>query len=287
MPTPIPRTRSGLAPLLEARGLRLNKRLGQSFLVDTALADAIVADAGVTSDDLVVEIGAGAGGLTQPLLATGAHVLAVEIDRGMAALLREHLGDEERLTIVEGEALRGDGLHPAVERALDEAHGVGFARVLVVANLPYSCGTPVLTRLLLRERAPDEIVVMLQTEVVNRLRAQPGTPDYGPLAVLGALRAGVRVLRRVPRDVFLPKPAVESTVFRVTPLDGTSVQRARAAMDLASVAFRKRRKRLSKALRGVAAVQTMEAVGLDPRARPERVSPEGWVRLSRLLEGRR
>lgn len=288
MPTPIPRTRTDLAPLLAARGLHLSKRLGQNFLVDAALADAIVADAGVTPDDLVIEVGAGAGGLTQPLLATGAHVLAVELDRGMAALLRDHLGDEERLVIVEGDALgRGDGLHPAIERALDEAHDVGFARVLVVANLPYSCGTPVLANLLRRDRAPDDIVAMLQTEVVNRLRAVPGSADYGPLAVLGMLRAGVRVLRRVPPDVFLPRPGVESTVFRVTPRPGTDAARARAASDLAAIAFGKRRKRLSKSLRHVASIQTLEAAGLDPSARPERVPPDGWVRLARLLEGRR
>jgi 16S rRNA (adenine1518-N6/adenine1519-N6)-dimethyltransferase len=287
VPTPIPRTRSGLAPLLEARGLRLSKRLGQNFLVDVALADAIVADAELTDRDLVIEIGPGAGGLTQPLLATGAHVLALELDRGMVALLDEHLGDEERLTLVEGDALDGpEGLHPAVLDVLDGARDHGFERVLVVANLPYSAGTPVLARLLRRPTSPDAIVAMLQREVVDRLRAQVGGRDYGPLAVLGALRADVTVLRSVPRDVFLPKPSVDSTVFRVTPRPGSDVAVACAAADLATVAFRKRRKKLAKSLRDVASIQTIQAAGLDPNTRAERVPPEGWVRLSRLLEGR-
>lgn len=287
MPTPIPRTRSGLAPLLEARGLRLSRRLGQNFLVDAALADAIVTDAGVTPDDVVIEIGSGAGGLTQPLLDAGAHVLAIELDRGMAALLREHLGDEERLTLVEGDALDGpDGLHPAIVEVLDGARAAGFARVLVVANLPYSCGTPILAALLRREQPPDAIVAMLQREVVDRLRAQPGGSDYGPLAVLGALRADVTVLRSVPRQVFLPQPAVDSTVFRVVPRPGSDVERACAAADLAAIAFRKRRKRLAKALKGVVGIQTIETAGLDPGERAERVPPEGWVRLSRILAGR-
>src|SRR6185295_17958277 len=103
----IPRTRADLVALLESRGLRLSKRYGQSFLVDPQLADAIVADAGVTERDAVVEIGPGAGGLTQPLLAAAGRVTVVEIDAGLVELLREHLGGNARLRIVHGDCLDG------------------------------------------------------------------------------------------------------------------------------------------------------------------------------------
>ncbi len=268
-------------PLLAARGLRLSKRLGQNFLVDAALADAIVADAGVTRADLVIEVGAGAGGLTQPLLASAGRVVAVELDRGLAALLREHLGDEPRLRFAEGDALEGDeGLHPVIVAALDGARDAGFERALLVANLPYACGTPVLARLLRRDRAPDVIVAMLQREVVERLRAAPGSADYGPLAVLRALRADIEIVRRVPRDVFFPRPAVESTVFRLTPWPAAEARVARAAADVAAIAFRRRRKRLAGALRGAVSEATIRAAGLDPDVRPQQIAPEGWARLA-------
>ena len=286
MPTPIPRTKSELAPLLEARGLRLTKRLGQNFIVDPALADAIVADAGVRSDDLVVEIGAGAGGLTQPLLEAAGLVVAVELDRGMAALLDEYLGDHERFELHQVDALDGpDGLHPAITDAIDRVAGEGgaagaFQRVLVVANLPYSCGTAVVSRLLRRDVTPASIVAMLQREVVDRLRAAPGTADYGPLAVLGLLRAKVEIVRKVPPNVFLPRPAVESAVFRVTPRPGGDAASARAAVDLAAIAFRMRRKRLARALKGTLDVNVIVAAGVDPDVRPERVTPEQWAALA-------
>jgi 16S rRNA (adenine1518-N6/adenine1519-N6)-dimethyltransferase len=287
VPIPIPRTRSELAPLLESRGLRLTKRLGQNFIVDPALADAIVADAGVRSDDLVLEIGAGAGGLTQPLLAAAGHVVAIALERGMAALLAEYLGDHERFTLHEGDALEGpEGLHPAITEAIDDAGSFGCARVLVVANLPYSCGTAVVSRLLRRDRTPAEIVAMLQKEVVERLRAQPGTSDYGPLAVLGSLRAEVALVRKVPPQVFLPRPAVDSAVFRVTPRADADAASARAAVDLAAVAFRMRRKRLARALKGTVDTETIVAAGLDPDARPERVTPAEWAVLGAVVAGR-
>jgi len=267
--------------------LRLTRRLGQNFIVDPALADAIVADAGVGSDDLVVAIGAGAGGLTQPLLDAAGRVVAVELDRGMAALLEEHLGDHERFELHQGDALEGpEGLHPAITSAIDGAESGEWRRVLVVANLPYSCGTAVVSRMLRRDRTPAAIVAMLQKEVVDRLRAVPGTADYGPLAVLGLLRAEVEVIRKVPPQVFLPRPAVESCVFRVTPRDDADAGAARAAVDLAAIAFRMRRKRLARALKGTAASELIVAAGLDPDARPERITPDEWAALAALLAER-
>ncbi len=280
MPKPIPRTRSALAPLLAARGLRATRRLGQNFLVDPALADALVDDAGVTQGDLVVEVGPGAGGLTQPLLARAGHVVAVEIDSGLHALLAEHLGDDPRLSLVHADALDGpDGLAPAITSALDDPEARGCRRALVVANLPYSCGTPLVAALLRRTPAPARIVAMLQSEVVARMCAAPGSADYGPLAVLATLRAEVAVVRRVPPHVFLPRPEVESSVFRVVPRPGDA-RAAAAASDLAARAFRMRRKRLLRALDGAADAAALAAAGIDATLRPEDVPPEAWLRLA-------
>jgi 16S rRNA (adenine1518-N6/adenine1519-N6)-dimethyltransferase len=278
----IPRTRAELVALLESRGLRLSKRLGQSFRVDPQLADAIVADAGVTAADAVVEIGPGAGGLTQPLLAAAGRVTAVEVDAGLFEMLREHLGGNATLRLVHGDCLEG-GLHPAIVEALGPAGREGFARVLVVANLPYSVGTEAFARLVDREPPPDAIVAMLQAEVWERLRAAPGTRDYGPLAVLAATSGRVEALRRVPPSVFFPRPSVESVLFRWTPDPARRVEpvvRPRA-VELAGVAFRQRRKTLANSLADAVPETALRAAGIDPSARPETVAPDAWVRLAR------
>lgn len=276
----LPRTRAEVAALLETRGLRLSKRYGQSFLVDPNLADAIVADAGVGARDHVIEIGPGAGALTQPLLAAAARVTAVEIDAGLARLLAEHLGAEPRLRLVHGDCLE-QGLHPAIREAFAAARAEG-ARALVVANLPYSVGTEALARLMDLEPPPDAVVAMLQAEVAERLRAAPGTRDYGPLAVLAALSGRVETLRRVPPDVFFPRPTIESLVFRWTPDPSARAAPGprRRAVEIASAAFRQRRKTLAASLRGVVAGEVLAAAGIDPAARPETVPPAAWLRLA-------
>jgi 16S rRNA (adenine1518-N6/adenine1519-N6)-dimethyltransferase len=277
----LPRTRGPLV------ALRLRRRDGQNFLVEPSVADAIVADAGVGPGDAVVEIGPGAGALTVPLLGRAGRVTAVELDRGLADLLCEHLGADPRLRLVHGDALDGpDGLHPEILDAIAAARRDGFARVLVVANLPYSVGTEVVIRLLSLDRPPDALTVMLQAEVVARMTAAPGADAYGPLAVLVALTARTKVLRRVGPVAFFPRPDVESVVLRIEP---DAARRAagdvRGASALARKAFLQRRKTLAKALAGAADRAAIERAGLDPSARPETVPPDGWLRLAAALPG--
>lgn len=285
-PTPcgdaIPRTRGPLAALLDARGLRLRRRHGQNFLVEPTLAERIVDDAAVTRRDHVVEIGPGAGALTQPLLARAGRVTAVEIDRGLAELLAERLGDRPGFRLVHGDCLDGPGgLHPSIGEALDGARSGEFERTVVVANLPYSIGTEVLVRLLGAAPPPASVTVMLQSEVLARIVARPDTDDYGPLAILASLSADVKTLRRVPPTAFLPRPAVESVVFRVTPRPASPEDRLAAsrAVALARIAFTKRRKTLANALAGAVPSEAYARAAIDPAARPETVAPDGWLRL--------
>lgn len=288
----LPRTRGPLVELLNARGLRLRRRDGQSFLVEPHVADAIVSDAGVTVRDAVLEIGPGAGALTVPLLHRAGHVTAVEIDRGLVALLGDEIGADPRLTLVHGDALDGpDGLHPAIHAALGAARAprtptaaAAFERVLVVASLPYSAGTEVVTRLLALAAPPDAIVVMLQAEVVARLAASTGTDAYGPLAVLVALTSRVRVLRRVSASSFFPRPEVESVVVRIEP---DAALRAAGdvagAVALARKAFLQRRKTLARALDGFADRDALTRAGIDPALRAEEIEPGAWIRLRAVL----
>ena len=281
--TGLPRTRGPLIALLEARALRLRRRDGQTFLVEPAIAAAIVEGAGVCRDDAVVEIGPGAGALTVPLLARAGRVTAVEIDRGFADLLAEHLGEDPRFRIVHGDALGGpEGLNPELVEALADPRTFGCTRTLVVANLPYSVGTEIVVRLLARDPPPDEITVMLQAEVIERMTAAVATEHYGPLAVLLALTARTRVVRRVGRSAFFPRPAVESIVVKIEPdKERCASSEVRSAAALARRAFLHRRKQLAKTLDGAVDRETIVRAGLDPASRPEAVSPEGWLQLAR------
>ncbi|MCE9634745.1 MAG: 16S rRNA (adenine(1518)-N(6)/adenine(1519)-N(6))-dimethyltransferase RsmA, partial [Planctomycetes bacterium] len=281
----LPRTRGPLVALLESRGLRLRRRDGQNFLVEPKVAEGIVADSGVTLRDAVIEIGPGAGALTVPLLAAAGRVTAIELDRGLADLLREHLGSCPQFRLHHGDALDGPGgLHPAILDELTAARSEGFDRVLVVANLPYSVGTELVIRMLSLVHPPDAMDVMLQSEVVARMTAAPDSDAYGPLAVLVALTAQTKVLRRVGASSFFPRPDVESVVVRVAP-DATR----RAAGDvvgaaaLARRAFLQRRKTLARALDGVADRAALGRAGLDPSARAETIGPAGWLRLAEAV----
>lgn len=290
MTTEIPRCRTELGPLLDSYGLAPSRRRGQCFLVDPALADALVVDARVRPGDRVVEIGPGAGALTQPLLELGAHVTAVELDRGLHQLLLDHLGDHPSLELIHGDALAGtpDGssrLHPAVIAALARPSENGEQR-LVVSNLPYSVGTAVVSALLDLDEPPDRIVAMLQKEVVEKLLAHPGERAWGPLAVDVASSAEGRVLRRVPRQVFLPRPKVESVVFELVPRrtgrpDAGLRSRVR---DLTHAAFGGRRKTLRRTLGGRVSEQSFAEAGVDPTTRPQEVSGDQWVALARAVE---
>lgn len=270
--------------VLSRHGLALRSDLGQNFLVDARLAERIVQEAGVQPGDRVLEIGTGLGALTRALAARGARVTTLEIDAGLVRALRAESLLPEGVELHHVDALRADlgSLLPA---------GPGPARL--VANLPYSVSAPLLRRLLdLRGRLADWSV-MLQREVAARVRAQPGTGDYGSLAVLHHLC--VRVVRRLDLSpgCFHPRPKVRSTLLSMEPLDGE----APGADELSRVervvraAFGTRRKTIANALAASAGwgpetlARALSQAGVDPGERAEQVSPERFLRLARALEG--
>ena len=267
-----------LRALLEAHGLRPNQRFGQNFLVDPALLAAIPADAGVAAGERVLEVGPGAGALTAELLAAGARVLAVELDHGLARLLQERFRAPlaaGELELVEGDALdREERLHPRVEAWWGE----GDAPRLV-ANLPYAISGPFLGRL--PGRALAGATLLLQREVAEKAcGAAADDPDgWSPLAVRLALAFEARLGRRLPPQVFWPRPQVDSAFLHLAPRAGAPDAAADAR--LAAVlreAFGQRRKRLlgrlGKSHPDWAAA--LEAAGVAADARPGAIPPETW-----------
>ncbi len=290
----VPRTRREIRHVLRGLGVRPSRRFGQNFPADPGARDRTAAAARAGPGDRVLEIGAGLGGLTASLAATGASVLAVEIDASLAAFLRAAFEGEPLVRVLEGDALDGrGGLSEALRLALEPPGSVpgssclgtdpGSGRLLVVANLPYSIATPVVLSLLRREPPPADMVVLVQREVGDRIRAAPGTDPYGPLSVLVQCVARTARVEAVRRESFHPVPEVASTVVRVTP--DPALRRAAGDLgrleSLVFAAFSMRRKTLGNAL-GKAGIpaEAIRAAGVDPSRRAETLSPAEFAALA-------
>ncbi|MEN8149747.1 MAG: 16S rRNA (adenine(1518)-N(6)/adenine(1519)-N(6))-dimethyltransferase RsmA [Planctomycetota bacterium] len=282
----IPESPGAIRRTLKDLGHRPRKRLGQNFLADANIRDAIVRDAGVGEGDLVLEVGSGLGTLTKGLLAAGADVVAVEREPVLAEFLEEALAGEPRFTLLTRDVMERKAIAPEVREAIGSRRAAA-RRFLFVANLPYSVSTPLIVGLFGAPSPPDRGVVMVQKEVADRMAGRVGTSDYGPLAVLLALRAETRILREVGGQVFIPRPPVRSAVVSLTTRAGAGGD-ADLGTRTARRAFLHRRKSIRKALCTVGydagpVSEALAACGIEPSARPETVAPEAWVELGRRL----
>jgi 16S rRNA (adenine1518-N6/adenine1519-N6)-dimethyltransferase len=257
-----------LRALLQRHGHRPNKALGQHFLADPNVVDRIVRAAEVGPGDRVVEVGAGTGTLTAALAATGAAVVAFEIDRHLETLLMEAVGS----LAVE---LRFESATPHA------ISGLGAGPWTMVANLPYNVGTPLVLDVLQSNADVVRYVVMVQTEVADRLAAGPGSRRYGVPSVIAGLYGEVRTLFPVAPTVFFPPPDVDSAVVEIVRRRDVP-DLAAAAVRLASIAFGQRRKMLRGSLASEFddPIAVLESAGIDPTARPETLEPERFLRLA-------
>ncbi len=269
-------SRSDVQRLLAEHNIRPTKALGQNFVADPNTVERIARLSGVGPETVVVEIGAGLGSLTVALAATGARVLAIEVDRRLADILRSTAADE-RVEVVQADALRLDW--GALLEGRDDP-------VVLVANLPYSVATPVVIRAL--ERAPRivRMLVMVQREVGERWVAGPGDPAYGAVSVKISYWATATVAGRVPASVFVPRPKVESVlvelVRRTTPAIDPSVASYDRFESVVRAGFAHRRKMLRRALAGVVEPGAFERAGVAPTARAEELGVEQWGALARM-----
>lgn len=276
-------TPDGLPPLrdvIRAAGLSAKKSLGQNFLLDLNLTRRIARAAGPLEGVTVVEVGPGPGGLTRALLLEGAEkVIAIERDdRCLPALAEIAAAYPGRLEVVGGDA-----------RDIDYAALSPSKPARLVANLPYSVGTPLLVGWLKTEPWPpwfDRLVLMFQREVADRIVAAPGSKDYGRLAVLTQWRTAPRILFSLPPDAFTPKPKVASAVVELVPrahpepsCDVRRLERVTAA------AFGQRRKMLRASLRQLTpdAEALLVGLGLDPKARAEDLQIGDFCRIANAL----
>lgn len=284
--------------LLDERGLQLTRSLGQNFLHDGNQLRRIVAAAELAPGDRVLEIGPGLGPLTELLVASGCPVTAIEMDRRLVDILEQRFGCRavsELETHAEVSSAAEGGLAACPTLLHADAlvwlrqHPRGWADWKLVANLPYSVGSPILVELAEALPPPARFTVTLQLEVVKRLLAKPATDDYGLLTLLVALRYEPAGWFKIPPNCFFPQPNVDSAcvtlIRRPQPL--LSPEESRVFTRLVKVAFGQRRKMMFKLLTAAWPEARLDAaftaVGIAKTERAERVDLDGFVALARHL----
>jgi 16S rRNA (adenine1518-N6/adenine1519-N6)-dimethyltransferase len=269
-------SRRDISDLLTQHGLAPRREFGQNFVADPNTVRRIARLAKLSPTDHVVEIGAGLGSLTTALAETGAAVTAIEIDHGIVPVLRSVVADLERVTVIEGDAQ---------ELAWHELLAASTQWVLV-ANLPYNVGTPLVLDLL--DTVPEiaRMLVMVQREVAERIVASPRTSAYGAITVKVAYWATARIVGYVPSTVFVPQPKVESALVEITrrPTPAVADIEPTALFTLVKAGFAHRRKMLRGTLGGLVTPEQFEQAGIAPTARAEELDVHAWGRLTVITE---
>ncbi len=268
---------SEIRALLAANGLSPLKSLGQNFLIDHNLIRKLADAAAIRPGELVLEIGPGTGTLTEELLARGAHVIAAELDQGLAALLRARFVppayEAAAFTLIEGDCLRN-------KHALSEAivRAVADRPFVLVANLPYDAGTPAMTVLLADFPLCRGLFVTIQYEVAQRLAARAGTREFGAISVLAQTTSTIEIIAKAPPGCFWPQPGVHSALVairrRAEPLCESPGPFSRWCQRL----LEKRRKQLGAVLER----NTAWPAGIDPIMRAETLTIDQLIALWRI-----
>lgn len=266
-------TKSEMRAMLDERGLSPKKSLGQNFLVDHNLLRKLVDDAAIDDTSAVLEIGPGAGVLTRELLERGARVVAVELDSGLADLLRDTI-DSDRFTLIEGDAFPSGALNPAALEALDSGEWS------LVANLPYGVASPLMVELLVRRPACRSLHVTIQKEVAERLTAKPNTRDYGSLGVVAQAMSAAELITLASPQCFWPPPKVTSAMVSLRRKAQPLTPRPEAFEGFARRLFMKRRKQLG----GILGRDGVSDAGIDPTRRPESLEVAEIVALHEAVE---
>lgn len=269
-----------LRSVLVKHGFHFKKQFGQNFISDTNLLDSIVTASGVTKDTTVVEIGCGAGTLTRALAEKAKRVYAFDIDTDLQPVLAETLAGLDNVEVI---------FRDFNKINLQEFEAE-IEPYLVVANLPYYITTPLVTKLLEESEKVQGLSIMVQEEVAERFCAKENTPEYGSITVAIALKGTAKIVKRVSRNLFYPRPNVDSAVVKIDFERGrVEVKDEKAFRQTVKCAFLNRRKTLENNLVnffGISREQAksaMQTVGIDEKARGETLPAETFAKLSDTL----
>lgn len=262
------------------------KKFGQNFLIDGHVLDKIIAGAGVTKDDMVLEIGPGIGTMTQYLAEAAGKVVAVEIDRNLLPILQETLADYDNVKVIHADVLSLD-----LEKLVQEENG--GRPIKVVANLPYYITTPIIMALFEQHVPLANVTVMVQKEVAVRMKFGPGSKDYGALSLAVQYYAEPYIVANVPCNCFMPRPNVDSAVIRLTRYEEPPVQVKDEKMlfKIIRASFNQRRKTLQNGLNNSSELNftkdqiaaAIAEAGFSPSVRGEALTLEQFAKLTDIL----
>lgn len=272
--------------VLQKYNFNFQKKFGQNFLIDTHVLDKIIAAAHITKEDLVLEIGPGIGTMTQYLCEHARQVIAVEIDKNLIPILEDTLSEYNNVKVIQNDILKVD-----INQLAQEENG--GRPIKVVANLPYYITTPIIMGLFESHVPIENITVMVQKEVADRMQVGPGTKEYGALSLAVQYYAEPYIVANVPPNCFMPRPKVGSAVIRLTRHKENPVQVEDEALmfRLIRASFNQRRKTLVNGLCNSPEVEAgkeeilaaLEQMGMSPTVRGETFGLEEFAKLANLL----
>lgn len=273
--------------ILQKYGFNFQKKFGQNFLIDTRVLDKIIAAAHITKEDMILEIGPGIGTMTQYLCENAREVVAVEIDENLIPILQDTLSEYENVTVIHKDILKMDIKKLAKEKNDGRP-------IKVVANLPYYITTPIIMGLFESGIPIENITVMVQKEVADRMQTGPGSKDYGALSLAVQYYAEPYIVANVPANCFMPRPKVGSAVIRLTRHETTPVKvnDEKLMFRLIRASFNQRRKTLVNGLKNSSELsfeketieKALEKMGLPLTVRGETLDLEQFACLSNLLQ---
>jgi 16S rRNA (adenine1518-N6/adenine1519-N6)-dimethyltransferase len=288
-------TKQRIEQLLDGMGVRPNKRHGQNFLIDLNLMRYLVDAAAPTGDDLVLEVGPGTGSMTQEIGSRGCGVIAVEIDATVAKIAAGELADLPNVELVNADILETKNLISPAITSLVASRRQKAGRFMLISNLPYNAGTPVMMNLIIDEPHADAMYVTVQKEVAQRMAAAAGEPAYGILSVMMAATGSVKILKTLKPTCFWPQPDVDSAMVAWVrdPEKVAAIFDIGLLSDVVALFMQHRRKMLRAATKFAEApldvVKDWDAVfsaaAIAPNSRPDYLAPADFVRLANVVKG--
>ena len=267
--------------LLNEKQFTFKKKLGQNFIIDENIIKSIVTKAEVDTDTLVIEIGPGAGSLTSILSESAKNVICYEVDTTLEEVLKENLKNYNNVDIIYGDFLKAN--------VLNDIKKYDYKKLYVIANLPYYITTPIIMKLINDAIPLDKVVVMVQKEVGDRIKAKPGTKEYGSLTVFLNYYFNVKKIMDVSKHVFMPKPNVDSIVLEFT--KNKQIRKVNNEQLLFSIirdSFTQKRKTLKNNLKAYnldIIEKEVKKVGFDLSVRAEQLSLDVFINIANALGG--